>query len=72
MEVQVRQVGNSLVLPLPNNDKLSVGMKFSVACHNSGAIVYTPVKENLFENPAILKYADDYRQNELLLEEDIE
>ncbi len=47
-------------------------MKFSVACHNSGAIVYTPVKENLFENPAILKYADDYRQNELLLEEDIE
>ncbi|KAA9242050.1 MULTISPECIES: hypothetical protein [Aerococcus] len=72
MEFQVRQVGNSLVLPLPDSDKLSVGMKFSVACHDNGAIVYTPVKENLFENPDILKYADDYRQNELLLEEDIE
>ncbi|WP_195854464.1 hypothetical protein [Aerococcus tenax] len=72
MEVQVRQVGNSLVLPLPNNNKLSVGMKFSVTCHDNGAIVYTPVKENLFENPDILIYADDYKQNDLLLDEDIE
>ncbi|KAA9297525.1 MULTISPECIES: antitoxin of toxin-antitoxin stability system [Aerococcus] len=72
MEVQVRRVGNSLVLPLPNSDKISKGMKFSVERYTNGSIVYTPVKENLFENPAILQYADDYRQNELLLEEDIE
>ncbi|MDK6371151.1 hypothetical protein QP101_03485 [Aerococcus urinae] len=70
MEVQVRQVGNSLVLPLPDSDKISVGMKFSVERYDNGSIVYTPVKENLFENPAILQYADDCKQNDLLLEEE--
>ncbi|MCY3084113.1 hypothetical protein ODY73_06620 [Aerococcus sp. JJEM-2022b] len=45
-------------------------MKFSVERYDNGSIVYTPVKENLFENPAILQYADDCKQNDLLLEEE--
>ncbi|MHB2040983.1 type II toxin-antitoxin system PemI/MazE family antitoxin [Aerococcus mictus] len=72
MEVKVRQVGSSMVVTVPSYFNIAEGKKFSVECLDNGTIVYTPVKENIFENPDILKFADDCKQTDLLLEEDIE
>ncbi len=55
MSVKIRKVGNSLVLTVPKNIKVSSNKEYDVFAGRNGAITFLPVETNPFHTKETLK-----------------
>lgn len=55
MSVKIRKVGNSLVLTVPKNIKVSLNKEYDVFTGRQGAITFLPVESNSFHTQDTIK-----------------
>lgn len=55
MSVKIRKVGNSLVLTVPKNIKVSLNKEYDVFTGRDGAITFLPVESNPFHTQDTVK-----------------